>query len=261
MSARGAIARIKVTLKDVEPAVTRRLDVPLRLRLDRLHLVLQAAIGWTDSHLYAFSAGDAEWGVPDPEFRDGARSAAEATLRDAIEGAGATTIHYLYDFGDGWDHAIRDRARHRPRARPPLPPAHRPPRALPARGRGWAARLRRLPHSPRRPRARGPRAPSDLGRRRLRPRRPRPRGHPRGPRRPRPEVGAAAAQAQGRPAILTAQPGLAPNNSISTASSTLFSSISMPGADTPVGEDVKLHHRGPQRRDPAGRGHRRHGCR
>ena len=107
MSAARQVARLEVTLEGVEPAVTRRLDVPLRLRLDRLHLVLQAAMGWTDSHLYAFSAGGAEWGMPDPEFRDGARSAAEATLRDVIEGTGAETIHYLYDFGDGWDHVIR----------------------------------------------------------------------------------------------------------------------------------------------------------
>ena len=107
MSARGAIARIKVTLKDVEPAVTRRLDVPLRIRLDRLHLVLQAAMGWTDSHLYAFSAGGAEWGEPDPDFGDGPQPAAKATLQGVIEDTGAKTIHYLYDFGDSWDHVIK----------------------------------------------------------------------------------------------------------------------------------------------------------
>ena len=39
-----AIVRLKVTLEDVEPEVMRRLDVPLKIRLDRLHLVLQAAM-------------------------------------------------------------------------------------------------------------------------------------------------------------------------------------------------------------------------
>lgn len=107
MSGTHQVARLEVALQDVEPAVLRRLDVPLRLRLDRLHLVLQAAMGWTNSHLYAFSAGDAEWGVPDPEFRDGSRSAAEATLQGVIEDTGARTIHYLYDFGDSWDHVIK----------------------------------------------------------------------------------------------------------------------------------------------------------
>ena len=107
MTTRPAIARLKVTLEDVEPAVMRRLDVPLKIRLDRLHLVLQAAMGWTDSHLYEFRAAGAGWGVPDPDFDDGPLPAAKTTLFDVTEDTGARTIHYLYDFGDGWDHAVR----------------------------------------------------------------------------------------------------------------------------------------------------------
>ena len=107
MTARHAIARLKVTLEDVEPTVMRRLDVPLKIRLDRLHLVLQAAMGWTNSHLYEFQAGDVGWGVPDPDFDDGPLPAVKTTLSDVVEDTGARTIHYLYDFGDGWDHAVR----------------------------------------------------------------------------------------------------------------------------------------------------------
>ena len=114
MSAARQVARLAVTPEDVEPAVLRRLDVPLGLRLDRLHLALQAAMGWTDSHLYAFNAGSTEWGVPDPEPCCGARSAAAATLRDVIEGTGAKMIRYLYDYGDCWDHAIRIERVHDP---------------------------------------------------------------------------------------------------------------------------------------------------
>ena len=44
-----AIARLKITLDDVIPPVLRRIEVPLTIRLDRLHLVLQAAIGWTEA--------------------------------------------------------------------------------------------------------------------------------------------------------------------------------------------------------------------
>jgi hypothetical protein len=107
MTTRPAIARLKVTLEDVEPAVMRRLDVPLKIRLDRLHLVLQAAMGWTNSHLYELRAGGAGWGVPDPDFHDGPLPAAKTTLFDVTEDTGARTIHYLYDFGDGWNHAVR----------------------------------------------------------------------------------------------------------------------------------------------------------
>jgi hypothetical protein len=107
MTTGHAIARLKVTLEDVEPAVMRRLDVPLRIRLDRLHLVLQAALGWTNSHLYEFTAGGTGWGVPDPDFGDGPLPAAKATLHAVIEETGARTIHYVYDYGDNWNHVIR----------------------------------------------------------------------------------------------------------------------------------------------------------
>ena len=75
----SAIAHLKVTLEDVEPAVMRRLDVPLRLRLDRLHLVLQAAMAGpiaisTSSGLVARG-----WGIPDPDFSGGPLPAAKTT--------------------------------------------------------------------------------------------------------------------------------------------------------------------------------------
>jgi hypothetical protein len=38
----AGIAQLKIKLDDVEPAVVRRVEVPLAIRLDRLHLVLQA---------------------------------------------------------------------------------------------------------------------------------------------------------------------------------------------------------------------------
>ena len=47
-----SIARLKITLDDVEPMVLRRIEVPLGIRLDRLHLAIRAAMGWTNSHLY-----------------------------------------------------------------------------------------------------------------------------------------------------------------------------------------------------------------
>jgi hypothetical protein len=66
MSLSTTAVRIKVTLKDVKPEVMRCLVVPLTLRLDRLHLTLQAAFGWTNSHLFEFLAGEGRWGIPDP---------------------------------------------------------------------------------------------------------------------------------------------------------------------------------------------------
>jgi len=109
MSLNTTAVRIKVILKDVKPDVTRRLVVPFALRLDRLHLTLQAAFGWTDSHLFEFFAGEVHWGIPNPDNDYGQQliDARKARLSDIIHKTGAKTIHYLYDFGDSWDHVIK----------------------------------------------------------------------------------------------------------------------------------------------------------
>ena len=100
------IARLRIKLDDVEPPVVRRVEVPLTIRLDRLHLVLQAAMGWTNSHLYEIRAGDVGWGVPDPDFGDESLDASKARLVDVLEDVGARSLKYLYDFGDCWEHSV-----------------------------------------------------------------------------------------------------------------------------------------------------------
>jgi Plasmid pRiA4b ORF-3-like protein len=42
------IARLKISLDDAKPAVLRRVEVPFDIRLDRLHLTIQAAMGWLE---------------------------------------------------------------------------------------------------------------------------------------------------------------------------------------------------------------------
>ena len=101
------IAHLAVTLDDVEPKVTRRLEVPFDLRLDRLHQTLQAALGWTDSHLWEIVADGAGWGIPDPDWPDGPLDGRKKTLAEVIEETGSRTLRYLYDFGDGWEHRIK----------------------------------------------------------------------------------------------------------------------------------------------------------
>jgi hypothetical protein len=103
------IARLKITLDNVEPAVMRRVDVPLDIRLDRLHLTIQAAVGWTNSHLYEIHARDVRWSTPYPEadWDSDFLDARKARLAEVLEDVGTKTLHYLYDFGDGWEHTIK----------------------------------------------------------------------------------------------------------------------------------------------------------
>lgn len=105
----SAIARLKITLDYVEPLVLRRIEVPADIRLDRLHLILQAVMGWATYHLWEFHVRALRFGPPGQDFgfSDGPRNAEKATLQAVIEDAGAKTLKYLYDFGDGWEHTIK----------------------------------------------------------------------------------------------------------------------------------------------------------
>jgi hypothetical protein len=101
------VARLKITLDDVKPLVLRRIEVPLNIRLDRLHLTIQAAVGWTNTHLYEIRARDVGWGIPDPDWGGEPLDASKARLGDIIQDVGTKTLRYLYDFGDGWEHTIK----------------------------------------------------------------------------------------------------------------------------------------------------------
>ena len=103
----AAVLRLKVTLDDVEPKVLRRIEVPADIKLDRLHLTLQAALGWTNSHLFEIRARDVGWGIPSPDWPDGPLDARKVKLIDVLEDAGTKTLRYLYDYGDGWEHTIK----------------------------------------------------------------------------------------------------------------------------------------------------------
>jgi len=98
------VAQIKVTLLDTDPPVWRRLLVPATIRLDRLDRVIQAAMGWTNSHLHMFIHHTGHYGVPDLDLP--LHNERDATLRDLAGGEG-DAFGYEYDFGDGWEHEVR----------------------------------------------------------------------------------------------------------------------------------------------------------
>ena len=93
--------RLRVTLLEVEPVVIRVLDVPATVTLPELHELLQAGIGWTDSHLHQFVTGEVRYGAYDLDAMDDEHDEAGVLLSD-LPGR----FSYLYDFGDGWDHDV-----------------------------------------------------------------------------------------------------------------------------------------------------------
>ncbi|MBB4907015.1 plasmid pRiA4b ORF-3 family protein [Actinophytocola algeriensis] len=97
------VYQLRITLVgSADPPVWRRVLVPAAIRLDRLHEVVQATMGWQNAHLHAFSDGQTHYGVPDPEL--GHRDEHATRLNDLVEPGGR--LEYTYDFGDGWDHEI-----------------------------------------------------------------------------------------------------------------------------------------------------------
>jgi hypothetical protein len=99
------ICRLKVTLRDIRPAIFRRIEVRDDITLERLHRIFQVAMGWSDSHLHAFRVGKTTYGVPDREWPDDTVSEKKITLRSLI-GSGVKRFQYDYDFGDDWRHEI-----------------------------------------------------------------------------------------------------------------------------------------------------------
>ena len=103
----SSIARLKVVLDGVEPKVMRRFEVPVTMRLSRLHTVLQIMMGWTDTHLYEFTFSGSGYGIPDPDWESDCADARSTSLSRAINENETLSFKYLYDFGDAWSHSVK----------------------------------------------------------------------------------------------------------------------------------------------------------
>jgi len=96
--------QIKITLKHTKPPVWRRIIVAPEIKLDRLHDILQIAMGWTNSHLHQF---DTPLGyIADSSFEMEETSSSSQTTLKSVLGGPRSSIRYEYDFGDGWEHQI-----------------------------------------------------------------------------------------------------------------------------------------------------------
>lgn len=107
------IIRLEAQILGIEPVISRMLELPRDLNFAQLHEVLQAAFGWTDSHLHHFIVGGLVVGAPECLEEDayGPRviEATEAHLRDLRFPYGPDAqleILYQYDFGDNWQHRL-----------------------------------------------------------------------------------------------------------------------------------------------------------
>jgi hypothetical protein len=100
--------QLKITLRYSKPPVWRRVVVQADMPLDRLHDVIQIAMGWTNSHLHQYVLGRAFYGVPDREsdsFGPETLNEKGYTVAD-LAPVPKKKFMYEYDFGDSWEHEI-----------------------------------------------------------------------------------------------------------------------------------------------------------
>jgi hypothetical protein len=100
--------QLKITIKDVKPAVWRRMVVSDELTLHQLHNVFQVAFNWTNMHLYSFNISgysvDTDGGLMLGESVE-ELDVSEVKLKDfPLEEK--ERFSYCYDFGDNWVHQI-----------------------------------------------------------------------------------------------------------------------------------------------------------
>lgn len=101
-----------------DPVIWRKVAVPTKLSFHHLHLMLQAAMGWENSHLYSFQERieSQYFSVVSPYVQDMGINAVKVPA-EKILGSYISQFHmdktkprdkiyYQYDFGDYWLHEI-----------------------------------------------------------------------------------------------------------------------------------------------------------
>jgi hypothetical protein len=102
-----SVYQLKITLLGIDPQIWRRIQVPSTVSLSSLHDLLQAVMGWTNSHLQ-FEKDGKYWGVPgDDGFDDDIEVINESRVPvEQVLKAEGDSMVYVYDFGDDWRHDV-----------------------------------------------------------------------------------------------------------------------------------------------------------
>ena len=107
------VYQFKIVLKDIRPPIWRRIQVPGDYSLWDLHVAIQDAMGWTDSHLHAFFLKDPKTGFeervgsPLDNFMDKHKRnlPTKKKISKYFTSENKKAL-YVYDFGDNWQHDI-----------------------------------------------------------------------------------------------------------------------------------------------------------
>lgn len=99
--------QIKVTLAGSKPPIWRRLIIPKSITLDKLHVVIQEAMGWLNCHLHSFSKGNSHYQeLSDLHFYMPNTEESKGLPLRMLLCHEKDKMEYTYDMGDCWDHKI-----------------------------------------------------------------------------------------------------------------------------------------------------------
>ena len=101
---------LRISLIESGPEIWRRVRVSGDIRLKKLHWIIQAVMGWTNSHLHQFVVGHVCYSDPSFELeRHGdeiIEDESRVPLRKVLPFPNSVLV-YEYDFGDSWHHLVR----------------------------------------------------------------------------------------------------------------------------------------------------------
>lgn len=105
-----SIFQLKITLENIRPPIWRRILVESNIKLDELHLIVQAVMPWQDYHLHLFQSNETTYSPLIPEddlFNFGEPDRDESLVKiNQLLTHEKSRIRYTYDMGDSWDHII-----------------------------------------------------------------------------------------------------------------------------------------------------------
>lgn len=100
------VLHIAITFSD--PYIWRRIQVPGDYTLSNLHAVIQASMGWSDSHVHQFLVGKIcyEPTMKKNTLRESKRFDEHKYQLHTLEEGMQFMFSYIYDAGEGWEHEI-----------------------------------------------------------------------------------------------------------------------------------------------------------
>jgi hypothetical protein len=107
-----SVYQFKLKLKYINPEIWRRILVPESYSFWDLHVAIQDSMGWEECHLHKFKIKKENQvlsiGIPDDDLfdRESELLAGWLTAIKKYFQTEGTSISYVYDFGDYWEHEI-----------------------------------------------------------------------------------------------------------------------------------------------------------